>query len=169
MSYPPGPYEGSPEWQGQQQPGWQGQQPGWQGQQPDWQGQQPGWQGQQPDWQGQQPGWPGQQPGWPGQQPGWPGQRAPDNYLVWAILTTVFCCLPLGIVSIMYSTKVSGLWSQGRYAEAQAASDNAKKWAIISAIVGAVVGVIVVILFFFMFTVGVSNLPSTTTTTFSGF
>jgi len=162
MSYPPGPYEGSPEWQGQQQPGWQGQQPGWQGQQPDWQG-------QQPDWQGQQPGWPGQQPGWPGQQPGWPGQRAPDNYLVWAILTTVFCCLPLGIVSIMYSTKVSGLWSQGRYAEAQAAADNAKKWAIISAIVGAVVGVIVVILFFFMFTVGVSNLPSTTTTTFSGF
>jgi hypothetical protein len=169
MSYPPGPYEGSPEWQGQQQPGWQGQQPGWQGQQPDWQGQQPGWQGQQPDWQGQQPGWPGQQPGWPGQQPGWPGQRAPDNYLVWAILTTVFCCLPLGIVSIVYSTKVSGLWSQGRYAEAQAAADNAKKWAIISAIVGAVVGVIVVILFFFMFTVGVSNLPSTTTTTFSGF
>ena len=155
MSYPPGPYEGSPEWQGQQQPGWQGQQPGWQGQQPDWQGQQPGWQGQQP--------------GWPGQQPGWPGQRAPDNYLVWAILTTVFCCLPLGIVSIVYSTKVSGLWSQGRYAEAQAAADNAKKWAIISAIVGAVVGVIVVILFFFMFTVGVSNLPSTTTTTFSGF
>ncbi len=155
MSYPPGPYEGSPEWQGQQQPGWQGQQPGWQG--------------QQPDWQGQQPGWPGQQPGWPGQQPGWPGQRAPDNYLVWAILTTVFCCLPLGIVSIVYSTKVSGLWSQGRYAEAQAAADNAKKWAIISAIVGAVVGVIVVILFFFMFAVGVSNLPSTTTTTFSGF
>ena len=134
MSYPPGPYEGSPEWQGQQQPGWQG-----------------------------------QQPGWPGQQPGWPGQRAPDNYLVWAILTTVFCCLPLGIVSIVYSTKVSGLWSQGRYAEAQAAADNAKKWAILSAIVGAVVGVIVVILFFFMFTVGVSNLPSTTTTTFSGF
>jgi hypothetical protein len=168
MSYPPGPYEGSPEWQGQQQPGWQGQQPGWQGQQPGWQGQQPDWQGQQPDWQGQQPGWPGQQPGWPGQQPGWPGQRAPDNYLVWAILTTVFCCLPLGIVSIVYSTKVSGLWSQGRYAEAQAAADNAKKWAIISAIVGAVVGVIVVILFF-MFTVRVANLPSTTTTTFSGF
>jgi hypothetical protein len=162
MSYPPGPYEGSPEWQGQQQPDWQGQQPGWPGQQPDWQG-------QQPDWQRQQPGWPGQQPGWPGQQPGWPGQRAPDNYLVWAILTTVFCCLPLGIVSIVYSTKVSGLWSQGRYAEAQAAADNAKKWAIISAIVGAVVGVIGVILFFFMFTVGVSNLPSTTTTTFSGF
>jgi len=30
MTYPPGPYEGSPEWQGQQ-PDWQGQQPGPQG------------------------------------------------------------------------------------------------------------------------------------------
>ena len=153
MSYPPGPYEGSPEWQGQQQPGWQGRQPDWQGQ--PWQGQQPaGWQGQ---------------PGWQAQQPGWPGQREPDNYLVWAILTTVLCCLPVGIVSIVYSTKVSGLWSQGRYAEAQAAADSAKKWAIIAAIVGAVVGIMIVMLYVFIFAVAVSNLPSTTTRTFSGY
>ena len=115
MSYPPGPYEGSP--------GWPGQQPGWQGQPP-----------QQPP---PPPGWQGPQPGWQGQQPGWPGQLPPDNYLVWAILTTLFCCLPTGIVSIVYSTKVSGLWTQGQYAEAQTASDNAKKWAIISAVVGS--------------------------------
>jgi heme/copper-type cytochrome/quinol oxidase subunit 2 len=153
MSYPPGPYEGSPEWPGQQQPGWQGQQPDWQGQH--WQGQQPaGWQGQ---------------PGWQAQQPGWPGQREPDNYLVWAILTTVLCCLPVGIVSIVYSTKVSALWSQGRYAEAQAAADSAKKWAIIAAIVGAVVGIMIVMLYVFIFAVAVSNLPSTTTRTFSGY
>ncbi|WP_010343070.1 CD225/dispanin family protein, partial [Xanthomonas sacchari] len=25
-----------------------------------------------------------------------------SNNLVWAILTTLFCCLPLGIVSIVY-------------------------------------------------------------------
>jgi hypothetical protein len=151
MSYPPGPYEGSPEWQ-RQPPGWQGQPPGWQGQPP------------QPGWQGQQPGW--------APQPGWPGQQEPDNYLVWAILCTVMCCLPLGIVSIVYSTRVSGLWSQGRYAEAQAASDNAKKWAIISAIVGAVVGVISVILYVLVFAATISNqmdIPSTTTTTYSGF
>ena len=29
----------------------------------------------------------------------------PDNNLVWAILCTVLCCLPLGIVSIIKSTK----------------------------------------------------------------
>lgn len=142
MSYPPGPYGGSPEWQGQQ---------------PDWQGQQPaGWQGQQPA-------------GWPAPQPGWQGQREPENYLVWAILCTVLCCLPLGIVSIVYSTKVSGLWSQGRYAEAQAAADSAKKWAIIGAIVGAVVAVISVILYIVIGVVAISNLPSTTTTTYSGY
>ena len=141
MSYPPGPYEGSPEWQGQQQPGWQGPPPVWQGQQP---------------------------AGWQGQQPGWPGQQQPDNYLVWAILVTVLCCLPFGIVSIVYSTKVSGLWNQGRYAEAQSAADSAKKWAIIGAIVGGVFYLIVVLLFF-VFAVAVSNLPSTSTTSYSGY
>jgi ABC-type Fe3+ transport system permease subunit len=70
----------------------------------------------------------------------------PNNYLVWAILVTVFCCLPLGIVSIVKSTQVSGLWAQGKYAEAHQASDEAKKWAVWSAIVGGIailIGIIV--------------------------
>src|SRR5947209_15931193 len=134
MSYPPGPYEGSPEWQGQQLPQWQPPPPGWQG-----------------------------------QQPGWPAQREPDNYLVWAILCTVLCCLPLGIVSLVYSSRVSGLWAQGRYPEAQAASSNAKKWAIIGAVVGVVAYVIGVILWFVLFAVAVSTIPSTTTTTYGGY
>jgi len=67
-------------------------------------------------------------------------------------------------VSLVYSNKVSGLWSQGRWAEAQAAADNAKKWAIIGAIVGAVFAVIIVVLWV-SFAVFVSNLPATTTTT----
>jgi hypothetical protein len=144
MSYPPGPYEGSPEWQGQQPP-WQGQPPaGWQGQPP------AGWQAPQ------------QAP-----QPGWPGQSEPDSHLVWAILCTVLCCLPLGIVSIVYSTKVSGLWAQGRYAEAQSAADSAKKWAIIGAVVGAVSYVIGVVLWFAFVAAVVSTIPSITTTTYS--
>ncbi len=136
MSYPPGPYEGPPEWQGQPQPPWQGQPP---------------------------------PPGYPAPQPGWPPQREPDNYLVWAILVTIMCCLPLGIVSIVYSTKVSGLWAQGRYAEAQTAADNAKKWAIIAAVVGVAATVIGVVLWFAMFAAIVTSIPSTTSTTYSGF
>jgi hypothetical protein len=71
-----------------------------------------------------------------------PGGTQPNNHLVWAILTTLFCCLPLGIVSIVKSAQVSGLWSSGRYAEAQQAADSAKKWAMWSAIIGVVAFVI---------------------------
>jgi ABC-type multidrug transport system permease subunit len=71
-----------------------------------------------------------------------PPAQQPDSNLVWAILSTVLCCLPLGIVSIVHASKVSGLWAQGRYAEAQAASASAKKWAIWAAVAGVVVGII---------------------------
>lgn len=78
-------------------------------------------------------------PGYP-QQP--PAGQQPDNYLVWSILATLFCCLPLGIVAIVKSTQVSGLWAQGQYAEAQAAADSAKKFVKYSVIAGVVAAVI---------------------------
>jgi predicted secreted protein len=78
-------------------------------------------------------------PGYPPQQP---AGQAPNNYLVWSILVTLFCCLPFGIVAIVKSSQVNGLWAQGRYAEAQASADSAKKWVIWSAVIGVVVGVI---------------------------
>jgi hypothetical protein len=64
---------------------------------------------------------------------------------VWGILVTVLCCLPFGVVSIVKSTQVSGLWAQGRAAEAQQAADDAKKWAIWGAIAGVIVIIIAVI------------------------
>ena len=70
----------------------------------------------------------------------------PDNNLVWAILCTVLCCLPLGIVSIVKATQVNGLWAQGQHAAAQAAAEDAKKFAMWGAIVGAVVIVVAVII-----------------------
>lgn len=85
-------------------------------------------------------------PGYPPQgAPGYPQQGAPDNYLVWAILSTVLCCLPLGIVSIIKSTQVNGLWQQGRYAEAQKSAEDAKKFAMWGAIAGVVVAVLYII------------------------
>ena len=69
----------------------------------------------------------------------------PDNYLVWAILTTILCCLPFGIVSIVYSTKVDNLYFNGQYDEAMEKAKSAKTWAIVAAITG-VVGVILYIL-----------------------
>ncbi|MBP5596357.1 MAG: CD225/dispanin family protein [Pseudobutyrivibrio sp.] len=61
----------------------------------------------------------------------------PDNYLVWAILTTILCCLPFGIVAIVYSTKVNSLWITGHTVEAMEAAKSAKTWSIVSASVGA--------------------------------
>jgi len=57
----------------------------------------------------------------------------------------MFCCLPLGIVAIVKSGQVNGLWAQGRYAEAQASADSAKKWVIWSVVAGAIIAVIYVI------------------------
>ena len=71
----------------------------------------------------------------------------PDNNLVWAILCTVLCCLPLGIVSIIKSTKVKELWALGDTAGAQKAADDAKKWAIWGAVISVIFWVLYVIFF----------------------
>lgn len=55
------------------------------------------------------------------------------NHLVWAILSTVFCCLPLGIVSIVYAAQVDGKRGAGDLAGAREASRNARFWAILAA------------------------------------
>ena len=89
------------------------------------------------------PGYPPPPAGYPPQQP--PGQ-APNNHLVWSILVTLFCCLPFGIVAIVKSSQVNGLWAQGRYAEAQASADSARKWVTWGAVIGVVVGIIYAII-----------------------
>ncbi len=59
----------------------------------------------------------------------------PDSYLILSIISTIFGCLPLGIVAIIYASKVENLYFNGRYEEACHASNEAKKWSIISLIV----------------------------------
>ena len=70
----------------------------------------------------------------------------PDNYLVWAILVTVLCCLPFGVASIIYSVKVGSLYAQGDYNGAVDASQKAKKFAMIGGI-GGLVFIIVYVIF----------------------
>jgi predicted secreted protein len=70
---------------------------------------------------------------------GAPQGAPPPNYLVWSILTTLFCCLPLGIVSIVYAAQVNGKWAAGDVAGANDSSAKAKRFAIIGAVVGVVV------------------------------
>ncbi len=71
-----------------------------------------------------------------------PLMAKPDNNLVWGILTTILCCLPLGIVSILSAIKVDNLWNSGQHEAAIAEAKKAKQWAIYAAITGAIVGMI---------------------------
>ncbi|WP_030176643.1 CD225/dispanin family protein [Spirillospora albida] len=87
--------------------------------------------------------YPPPQHGGPG---GYPSAPPPPNNLVWAILTTLFCCLPAGVVSIVFAAQVNSKWQSGDHAGAISASKNAKTWAIVSAVVGLLgIGVYVVI------------------------
>lgn len=68
--------------------------------------------------------------------------RTAPNHLPWAIATTILCCLPAGIVSIVFAAQVNSKWMSGDQAGAYKASNNAKTWAIVSAVLGVIVGVI---------------------------
>lgn len=87
----------------------------------------------------------GQQQQFGQQQFGAMEQGKPDNYLIWAILSIVLCCWPVGIVAVLYSTKVNKYWEQGKYDEARSASNSAKTWTIVSAVLGVIAGIIAAI------------------------
>ena len=60
------------------------------------------------------------------------------SHLVWAILTTLFCCLPLGIVSIVFAAQVDSKRAAGDIAGAMESSRKARFWAILSAAVAII-------------------------------
>lgn len=57
-----------------------------------------------------------------------PAGAKPNNYLIPAILVTLFCCLPFGIVSIIFATQVDSKYAGGDYAGAASAAGKAKLW-----------------------------------------
>ncbi|HPT31923.1 MAG TPA: CD225/dispanin family protein [Prolixibacteraceae bacterium] len=59
-----------------------------------------------------------------------PSQPAvpPSNYLIGAILATLFCCQILGIVSIIYAAQVNSKWQAGDVDGARQSSKNARLW-----------------------------------------
>lgn len=73
------------------------------------------------------------------------GATPPPNYLVWAILSTIFCCIPFGIASIVFAAQVNSKWAAGDFNGAAASSAKAKKFAIIAAVAGLIFGVLYVI------------------------
>ncbi len=62
--------------------------------------------------------------------------RSVPSYLAQAIIVTILCCLPFGIVAIVYAAQVSGKVAAGDYAGAVEASNKAKTWCWVSFGVG---------------------------------
>jgi len=81
-------------------------------------------------------------------QPQAPVGLKPKNYLIESILVTVLCCLPLGIVGIVFASKVDNLYRTGDMTGAQEASAKAKKfmtWGLVAGIVVYVLYAIVML------------------------
>jgi len=60
----------------------------------------------------------------------------PKTYLAIAIITTLFCCLPLGIASIVFSSQVEKKYKAGDITGAQIASKNALIFSVIAIVTG---------------------------------
>lgn len=81
----------------------------------------------------------------------------PPSNLVWAIVSTILCCLPTGIVAIVYACKVDNLYLMGDYQGAVEASHKARNWAI-GGLIASVVFYFVYILV--LFSVGFGSIAS---------
>ena len=79
-----------------------------------------------------------------GQSPMPPGTV--KNWLVESILALVCCCWPVAIVAIVNAVQVNSKLAAGDYQGAVEASNNAKKWCVISAVLGAIAVVIYIAL-----------------------
>ena len=75
------------------------------------------------------------------QQPQEKKPMKPESGLMMAILSTLFCCLPLGIVAIVKANKVDKLYFAGDYKGAEEAASSAKTWAYVAMGVGLVVNI----------------------------
>jgi hypothetical protein len=68
----------------------------------------------------------------------------PKSNMVSAILVTLFCCLPLGIVAIAYAAKADARWNVGDWQGAERAARSSRNWVL----AGVVGGVVVYLIYF---------------------
>lgn len=74
------------------------------------------------------------------QNPQAPQEPMPPTYLVWAVLCTVLCCLPAGIVAIVFASQVSQKYFAGDIEGAKRSSRIAEIWIIVSFVIGVLWG-----------------------------
>lgn len=57
-----------------------------------------------------------------------PMPQMPKNHLALAVLTTLFCCLPFGIISLIYAIQVNISANSGNFKMAEFSSEKALFW-----------------------------------------
>lgn len=82
----------------------------------------------------------------------------PSNWLAPAILSTICCCVPFGIVSIVYASKVDNLWAAEDYDGAHEAARKAKTWFWVALSCGLVVGIFTAIYYLVIAGISFSDL-----------
>lgn len=87
-----------------------------------------------------------------------PVSTPPKTWLITAILTTIFCCLPFGLAGVVNAARVEPYYVSGRIAEAQIASRNARKWTIIGICIAVVWWILYVVFFASIFAAYYSNM-----------
>lgn len=80
-----------------------------------------------------------------------PGPKGPfsENWLVEAILVTILCCLPFGVVGIIFAAQVNSKQQAGDMEGAEKARREAAKWTKIGFWVG-LAWVLLIFLFYFV-------------------
>lgn len=67
--------------------------------------------------------------------------------MIWAVLSTLFCCLPTGIYAIICASQVDGLYSRGDYYGAQSKANSARTWSIVGAVGAFIIGIIYTLIY----------------------
>ena len=72
-------------------------------------------------------------PGWATSQGGY--ALPPTTYLGWAVVCTIVCFMPFGVVAIVKASQVKPRWAAGDLDGARRASRTAKAWCLLAAAV----------------------------------
>ncbi|XP_072182423.1 transmembrane protein 233-like [Diadema setosum] len=73
----------------------------------------------------------------------------PNDHLLLAIMVTIFCCLPLGIVALIKSIQVKDKYKEGDIAGSVEASKSTKRWSIAGVIIGIIMLVVCIVMLIF--------------------
>jgi len=84
------------------------------------------------------------------------GRGYPPKYLVQSILVLLLCCLPGGIVALVYGDKIDKLMAVGQTDEAWKASKSAKTWLIASVAVSGGLLLLYILVMVILVAVGIS-------------